>query len=126
MMAAAWIGVSGGVGRLSAPSTTRGGGRARGEMIIAGAAEGSVGLRDHIASSFWDFSTDEVADCFITSGEVRIGDDSSGDGGEGTPCGWGTGCGMDTGSGRDTGSGVSSSVGSEIGCGAGLRTGSDI
>lgn len=65
---------------------TRGGGRARGEMIIAGAAAGSVGLRDHIASSFFDFSTDEAAGCFVTSREM-MGDDSSGDGVEGAPGG---------------------------------------
>ena len=47
-------------------------------MIIAGAAEGSVGLRDHIASSFLDFSTDELVGCFFTSGEVIIGKNSSG------------------------------------------------
>ena len=100
---------------MSASSTTRGGGRARGEMIIAGAAEGSVGLRDHMASSFLDFSTGKVA-----SGEGMMGDDSSGDGVEGASGDWGTGSGM------DTGSGVGSGAGSTIGSGVGSGTGSDI
>ena len=79
MLTAAWTGVSGGVGRLSASPTTCSGGRARGEMIIAGAAEGSVGLRDHIANSFLDFSAGEVPDCFAASGKVIMGGASSGD-----------------------------------------------
>lgn len=50
---------------MRASSTTWGGGRARGEMIIAGAADGSLGLRDHMANSFLDFSADEAADRFV-------------------------------------------------------------
>ena len=126
ILTATWTGVSGGVGILSASSTTRCGGHARGDIIIAGAAEGSVGLRDHMASSFLDVSADEAADCFVTSGEVMTGDDSSGDGAEGTSGGWGTGSGMDTGSGMGTGSGEGSSTGSKIGSGLGSETGSDI
>ena len=126
MLTVTWTGVSGGVGSLSASSITCGGGRARGEIIIAGAAEGSVGLLDHIASSFLDFSADEVADCFVTSGEVMIGDDSSGVGVEGTSGGWGTGSGVDTDSGMNTGSGEGSDAGSKIGSGVGLGTGSGI
>ena len=117
--------MSGGVGRLSASSTTRGGGRARGEIIIAGAAEGSVGLRDHIASSFFDFS-DEPADCFVTSGEVMMGDKSSGDGVEGASGSWEIGSGTDTGSGVDTCSGGGSGAGSKTGSEVGPGTGSDI
>ena len=126
MLTATWTGVSGGVGILRASSTTCCGGHAREEIIIAGAAEGSVGLRDHIASSFLDFSTDEVAKCFVTSGEVITGDDSSGDGVEGMSEGWGTGSVMDTGSGMDTGSVEGSGAGSKIGSGAGSGAGSDI
>ena len=140
MLTAVWIGVSGGVGRSSASSTTRGGGRARGEMMIAGAVEGSVGLRDHMASSCLDFSTGRVADCFTAGGEVMIGDDSSGDdaggtsGDGGTSSGTGTGSdtGSVTGSGTGsittsvTGSGASPRVGSRTGSGVGSGAGSDM
>lgn len=117
-------------------------------MIIAGATKGFVGLRDHIANSFLDFSTDRAADCFVTSGEVMMGDDSSGDGVEGTSGGCGTGSGVGTGSdagsdvnsdkGSDTdsdtgsgtgsvaGSGVGSRADSKTGSGVGSETGSDI
>ena len=113
-------------------------------MIIAGAAEGSVGLRDHTATSFLDFSTGEVVDCFVTSGKTMIGDDPSDEGVEGTSgdcrMGSGTDTGSDTGSvtGSDTssftgsftgsviGSIVGSRAGSTTGSGAGSRTGSDI
>lgn len=88
---------------MSASSITCGGGRAREEMIIAGADDGSVGLRDHIANSFLVFSADEIADCLVTSG-VKMGggcwgdvEDKSGD--------WGTS------SGADIGSGVGSDIG---------------
>lgn len=43
------LGDSGGVASLRALSRTSGGGRDRGEMIIPGARDGSVGRRDHIA-----------------------------------------------------------------------------
>jgi len=93
-------------------------------MIIAGAAEGSVGLRDHIANSFLDFSTGKVADCFVTSGEVMMGDDSSGDGVKSASGGCGTGSGTDTGSdaGSVTGPGVGFRVGSMTASGAGSGT----
>lgn len=104
-------------------------------MIIAGAAEGSVGLRDHIANSFLDASAGKIADCFITRGEVTMGDDSSGNV-ESTSDGCGTGSGMDTGSGTGsdtgsdtgsvTGSGVGSRGSSETDSRAGSGTGSDI
>jgi len=96
-------------------------------MIIAGAAEGSVGLLDHIANSFLDFSTGKVADCFVTSGEVMMGDDSSGDGAEGASGDCGIGSGTDTGSdaGSVTGPGVDSRAGSTTGSGVGPGTDSD-
>lgn len=105
-------------------------------MIIAGAAEGSFGLRDHIATSFLVFSTGKFAGCFVISGEVMIGDGSSGGDIEGTSGGCGIGSdtgtdsdtGSDTGSvtGSDTGSGVGARAGSKTGSGAGSGTGSDI
>lgn len=127
MLTTAWVGVSGGVGRSSASSTTCGGGRARGEMIIAGAVEGSVGLRDHIANSFLDFSTVKVADCFVTNGEVRMGENSSDDGVECTSECWGAGSDTDTGSDTDpvTGSGTGSGADSGVGSRAGSKTGSE-
>ena len=130
MLTAVWIGVSGGVGRSSASSTTRGGGRARGEMMIAGAVEGSVGLRDHMASSCLDFSTGRVAGCFTAGGEVIMGDDSSGDGAGGTSGGGGTSSGTGTGSdtcsvaGSATGSGTGSIRTPVTGSGVTLRVGS--
>ena len=39
----------GGVGRSTAHWTTSGGGRARGEMMMGGASDGSVGRRDQMA-----------------------------------------------------------------------------
>ena len=111
--------MSGGVGRLSASPITCGGGRAREEMIIAGADEGSVGLRDHIANSFLDFSADEIADCLVTSREVKMGDDCCGDV-EDKSGDWGTG------SGADMGSGIGSDIGWDVGLGGGSDAGSGI
>ena len=123
---AAWTGVSGGVGILSASSITCGGGRARWEMIIAGATEGSVGLRDHTANSFFGFSADCAADSFITSGEVVMGDAGLDDGVDDTSGDWGMGSGSDVGSdtGSDTCSGAESYRGSAAGSTAGSRVGS--
>lgn len=96
-------------------------------MIIAGAADGSVGLRDHIANSCLDFSTDEIADRFVTSGEVMMGDACLDDGVEGTWGGWGTGSGKDIGSdiSSDAGSEACSETGSATGSGAGSCAGSE-
>lgn len=81
-------------------------------MIIAGAADGSVGLRDHMANSFLYFSADEAADRFVTSGEVMMGDARSDDGVEGTSGVWGSGSGTDIGS--DIVSDADSETGSDI------------
>lgn len=124
---------------MSASPITCGGGRAREEMIIAGADEGSVGLRDHIANSFLDFSADEIADCLVTSGEVIMGEgccggveDKSGDWGKISGVDIGSGIGSDigwdvgSGTGSVTSSGVSSLTSSGIGSGVGSGTGSGI
>lgn len=117
---------------LSASPTTWGGGRAREEMIIAGATDGSVGLRDHMANSFLPFSADEVAVRFITSREVVMGDAPSNDGVEGTPGSWRTDSGgdidFDIGSdvGSDVGSGACSEAGSATGSRAGSCPGSEV
>lgn len=97
---------------------------------MAGAADGSVGLRDHMANSFLEFSRDEAADCFGTSGEVRMGDARSDDGVEGTSGDWETGAGTDIGSdissdvGSDARSGACSETSSATGLGAGPNAGS--
>ena len=103
---------------------TCGGGRARGEMIMAGADDGFVGLRDHIANSFLDCSTDETAECFVTRGEMITGEARSDDGGGGTSGDWGTGSGTEIGSDIRNSSGVCSVTRSETdsatGSGAGF------
>jgi hypothetical protein len=91
-------------------------------MIIAGAADGSVGLRDHMANSFFDFSADETAERFVTSGEVITGETCSNDGVEGTSEDWGTGSGTDINS--DIGSDIGSDTRSETGSAAGFSVGS--
>ena len=48
-IAATGFGDSGGVGRRRAFSTTSGGGREWGEMMMPGARDGSVGRRDQMA-----------------------------------------------------------------------------
>lgn len=50
-------GEGGGVLKSDACLTTLGGGRARDEMIIPGACEGSVGRRDHIINGVDDDSS---------------------------------------------------------------------
>ena len=96
---------------------------------MAGATEGSVGLRDHIANSFLDFSTDEAADRFVTSGEVMMGEVCSDDGSKGTLGDWeigsDTGSGADSEAGSDTGSRAGSRAGSGAGTGVSSGTGSD-
>lgn len=65
-------GEGGGVGSSIAFSTTFCGGRAREDMMIPGAWEGSCGLRDHIAQPPFDDDDDDFRGAVV---EERLGDE---------------------------------------------------